>query len=159
MQVHDDYCAMLHAVLTGIERRHGAFVVIDVHSYNHRLGGPTAPVTEPASAPDINPAKDDVRWNMSAAGAATKVDITPPILAIAEMVRPKLVTDGMFLVGVDIVSDKILEINVFTPGGLPGIAELYGVDLAPDVIIALERKMEMRRNYAGRLSNRTAATL
>ncbi|MCF3643182.1 hypothetical protein LXM94_24810 [Rhizobium sp. TRM95111] len=96
---------------------------------------------------------------MSAAGAATKVDITPPILAIAEMVRPKLVTDGMFLVGVDIVSDKILEINVFTPGGLPGIAELYGVDLAPDVIIALERKMEMRRNYAGRLSNRTAATL
>lgn len=65
----------------------------------------------------------------------------------------------MFLVGLDIVGDKILEINVFTPGGLPDIAKLHGVDLTPDVIIALEQKVEMRKNYAGRISNRTLATL
>jgi glutathione synthase len=39
------------------------------------------------------------------------------MLGIAEMVRPKLISDGMFLVGLDIVGDKLLEINVFTPGG------------------------------------------
>src|SRR5690606_32109402 len=81
------------------------------------------------------PAKGELRSNMNASGAAAAVDITPKVLAVAEMVRPKLVEDGMFLVGLDIVGDKILEINVFTPGGLPDIAELHGVDLSPDVII------------------------
>ena len=37
---------------------------------------------------------------------------------LAEMVRPRLVEDGMFLVGLDIVGDKLMEINVFSPGGL-----------------------------------------
>ncbi|CAN7699836.1 glutathione synthase [Rhizobium rhizogenes] len=105
------------------------------------------------------PAKGDVRSNMHAAGTPAAAKITPEILAVAEMVRPKLVEDGMFLVGLDIVGDKILEINVFTPGGLPDIAKLHGVDLTPDVIIALEQKVEMRKNYAGRISNRTLATL
>ena len=105
------------------------------------------------------PAKDEVRSNMNAAGTAAAVEITPDILAVAEMVRPKLVEDGMFLVGLDIVGDKILEINVFTPGGLPDIAELYGVDLSADVVAALEQKVDIRRTYAGRISNRTLATL
>lgn len=105
------------------------------------------------------PAKGEVRSNMNAAGTAAAVEITPKILAVADMVRPKLIEDGMFLVGLDIVGDKVLEINVFTPGGLPNIAELHGVDLAPDVIAALEQKVEMQKNYAGQLSNRTLATL
>ena len=37
---------------------------------------------------------------------------------MVEVVRPKLVADGMFLVGLDIVGDKLMEINVFSPGGL-----------------------------------------
>lgn len=105
------------------------------------------------------PAKGDVRSNMSAAGTAAAVEVTPEMLAVAELVRPKLIEDGMFLVGLDIVGSKILEINVFTPGGLPDIAELHGVDLAPDVIAALEEKIKMKRNYAGKLSNRILATL
>jgi glutathione synthase len=63
------------------------------------------------------PAKGEVRSNISAAGTAAAVKITPEILKVAETVRPKLVADGMFLVGLDIIGDKILEINVFTPGG------------------------------------------
>jgi len=105
------------------------------------------------------PAKGEVRSNMHAAGTAAEAEITPEILAVAEMVRPKLIEDGMFLVGLDIVGDKILEINVFTPGGLPDIAELHGVDLSADVIIALEQKVEIRKNYAGRISNRALATM
>ncbi|MBW9115652.1 glutathione synthase [Rhizobium cauense] len=105
------------------------------------------------------PAKGDVRSNMSAAGTAAAVEVTPEMLAVAELVRPKLIEDGMFLVGLDIVGSKILEINVFTPGGLPDIAELHGVDLAPDVIAALEEKIKMKSNYAGKLSNRILATL
>lgn len=105
------------------------------------------------------PAKGEVRSNIHAAGTAVAVDITPEILAIAEMVRPKLIEDGMFLVGLDIVGDKILEINVFTPGGLSAMLDLYDVDFAENIISALEDKVAQRDAYAGVIANRTLATL
>ncbi|MDX5347590.1 MAG: glutathione synthase, partial [Hymenobacteraceae bacterium] len=63
--------------------------------------------------------KGDVRSNISAGGKAQKVEVTAEMLRLVELVRPKLVQDGMFLVGLDIVGDKLMEINVFTPGALP----------------------------------------
>ncbi len=105
------------------------------------------------------PAKGEVRSNIHAAGTAVAVEITPEILSIAEMVRPKLVEDGMFLVGLDIVGDKILEINVFTPGGLNVMFDLYDIDFADSIIAALEEKVAQRDAYAGAIANRTLATL
>jgi len=54
LQLHDDYYDMLRTMLSGIERRHGKFVVLDLHSYNHRREGPDGAPTDPAKAPDIN---------------------------------------------------------------------------------------------------------
>lgn len=54
LDFHADYYAMLETVLSTVERRHGAFVVLDVHSYNHRRQGADAPATAQAEAPDIN---------------------------------------------------------------------------------------------------------
>ncbi|HEV7323338.1 MAG TPA: glutathione synthetase [Ensifer sp.] len=105
------------------------------------------------------PAKGEVRSNIHARGKAARVEITPEILEIAEMVRPKLIEDGMFLVGLDIVGDKILEINVFTPGGLTTMHELYKVDFAVPVIEALERKVAHRSIYNGQIANSILASL
>ena len=105
------------------------------------------------------PAKGDVRSNIHAAGTARKAKITDTILSIAEMVRPKLVSDGMFLVGLDIVGDKLLEINVFTPGGLTRLADMYKTDFATRVIVALEEKLALRRAYGKTLPNSRLATL
>ncbi len=105
------------------------------------------------------PAKGEVRSNIRAAGSVAKVKITPEILEVADVVRPKLVADGMFLVGLDIVGTKILEINVFTPGGLQNLEKLYGVDFSSLVIEALESKVSIRKNYGTRLSNAVLATL
>ena len=58
--------------------------------------------------------------------------------------RPKLLNDGMFLVGLDIVGDKLMEVNVFSPGGLGSCQRLYGTNFAVPVITALERKVELR---------------
>ncbi|MDO9415937.1 glutathione synthetase [Pararhizobium sp.] len=105
------------------------------------------------------PAEGEVRSNMHAAGTAEAVDITEDMLMVAEMVRPKLIEDGMFLVGLDIVGAKILEINVFTPGGLPDIAALYGVDFSETIVIALEKKVAIRNSYGTAISNRALAML
>ncbi|MEY9833242.1 hypothetical protein ABIA25_005120 [Sinorhizobium fredii] len=54
LAVHDEYYAMLKSYLRGIERCHGRFVVLDVHSYNHRRAGPGADPAIAAEAPDVN---------------------------------------------------------------------------------------------------------
>jgi glutathione synthase len=105
------------------------------------------------------PAKGDVRSNMHAKGTAAKIKMTDEILAVAELVRPKLIHDGLFVVGLDIVGDKILEINVFTPGGLWSICDMYETDFAAMVIDALEKKLEMRKGSQSELSNRELAVL
>ena len=51
---HDGYYAMLLELLRGIEREHGRFVLLDMHSYNHRRDGAKAAPTAQEAAPDIN---------------------------------------------------------------------------------------------------------
>ncbi|PXA99087.1 N-formylglutamate amidohydrolase [Nostoc sp. 3335mG] len=51
---HAGYYSMLHQVLSDMARAHGRFVLLDMHSYNHRRGGSNAQPTPQADAPDIN---------------------------------------------------------------------------------------------------------
>jgi glutathione synthase len=101
----------------------------------------------------------DMRSNMSVGGKAQKVEVTDRMLEIVDVVRPKLVTDGMFLVGLDILGDKLMEVNVFSPGGLHTCNKLYDTDFETTVIEALEYKIGLRRHYRGALTNTTLATL
>ena len=105
------------------------------------------------------PAKGEIRSNIHAGGSAEKIEVNDTMLRIAETVRPKLVQDGMFLVGLDIVGDKLLEINVFTPGGLNNLSQMYDTDFTQSVIAALEEKVAIRAAYAGGIGNRQLATL
>lgn len=102
---------------------------------------------------------DDVRSNMSAGGKAEKVKVTDEMLELVEAVRPKLLADGMFLVGLDIVGDKLMEVNVLSPGGLGSCQSLYGVDFAPAIIEDLERKVSVRKHYKGQIGNANLATI
>lgn len=101
----------------------------------------------------------DIRSNMSAGGKATKANVTDQMLSLVDAVRPKLVADGMFLVGLDIVGDKLMEVNVFSPGGLGSCQALYDVDFAPAIIDDLAHKVAMRRHYGSQLPNAALATL
>jgi glutathione synthase len=101
----------------------------------------------------------DMRSNISAGGKLAKATITEEALALADLIRPKLVMDGMFLVGLDIVGNKLMEINVFSPGGLGSAEEFEGVNFARGVIEALERKVAYAARYRRGSDNRVIATL
>jgi glutathione synthase len=105
------------------------------------------------------PGATDVRSNMSAGGSAEAVKVTDEMLQLVEAVRPKLLADGMFLVGLDIVGDKLVEVNVFSPGGLGSCESLYKARFTDAVIDALERKLALREHYGRSLSNTRLATL
>ena len=51
---HRRFYAQTRQVLDQMAEDHRRFVVLDLHSYNHRRDGPDAPPTPPAEAPDIN---------------------------------------------------------------------------------------------------------
>lgn len=91
--------------------------------------------------------KDDIRNNMHVGGSRRKSTFSAAEQAICDLIRPRLVADGLYFVGVDIVGDKILEINVYAPGGIHNIDELYSVDVGAVVIEDLERKVELKSVY------------
>ncbi|MEJ2193413.1 MAG: glutathione synthase [Ignavibacteriaceae bacterium] len=102
---------------------------------------------------------DDMRSNVHAGGKLAEAEITEEHLKLAEIVRPKIVQDGMFLVGLDIVGDKLMEINVFSPGGLGSAQKFEKVNFSNAVIDALERKVEYMRYYRRNFDNDEMATL
>jgi len=102
---------------------------------------------------------DDMRSNIHAGGKLAQAVITEEHLRLAEIVRPKLVQDGMFLVGLDIVGDKLMEINVFSPGGLGSAQMFEKVNFNHAVIDALERKVEYMGYYRRNFDNDEMATL
>ena len=54
LAIHGAYSRMLGALLDDVAERHERFVVLDVHSYNHRRDGPDGASTPQDEAPDIN---------------------------------------------------------------------------------------------------------
>jgi glutathione synthase len=102
-------------------------------------------------------AKDDIRSNIHAGARAEKAEIGKTELGVAELIRPKLLADGMFLVGVDIVGDKILEVNVFSPGNLESCSRLAGADFSVPVLEAIERKVAIAAQHKGAFDNRHLA--
>jgi glutathione synthase len=102
---------------------------------------------------------DDIRSNIHAGGKKDRAVVDDAMLRIAEIVRPKLVLDGMFLVGLDIVGDKLMEINVFSPGGLGSAQSFENVNFAQAVVTALERKVQYMTFYQRNFNNLDMATL
>ncbi|WP_114777649.1 glutathione synthetase [Botryobacter ruber] len=103
--------------------------------------------------------KNDIRSNIHAGGTAQPAKVDQTMLDLVELVRPKLIQDGMFLVGLDIVGNKLMEINVFSPGGIPFASQLEGVDFSEPVIAALERKVHYKTTYGAQIDNKTVAMI
>jgi glutathione synthase len=102
---------------------------------------------------------EDHRSNISAGGGYEMMAPDENALAIAEIVGPKLIDDGMYLTGLDIVGDKMIELNVDTPGGISFMEDLSGVNFSGAIIDDLERKIRLQRQYGGTLTNRQLAVI
>jgi glutathione synthase len=101
----------------------------------------------------------DLRTNVTAGGRVVPAKVTDRMLELAEAVRPRLVVDGMFLVGLDIAGDRLLEINVFSPGGVGSASRFEGVDFTQPILDAIEAKLAHRSRYADPMPNHELAVL
>lgn len=78
---------------------------------------------------------------------------------ICELLRPKLIADGLYFVSVDLAGDKILELNAFSPGGIHSLREIYRMDVAGAIIRDLERRVRVRAAYRGTRDPETAGVV
>ena len=84
------------------------------------------------------PAPGDHRSNISAGGEAVKHALTREERALCKHVGPKLVRQGLFFVGLDVIGGKLIEVNVLSPGGVTRINRLNRTRLQSKVIDFIE---------------------
>lgn len=101
----------------------------------------------------------EFRSNFSQGASADSSPLTPEIQRIVDLASPKLIKDGLFFVGLDIVKDKLIEINILSPGGLDRFKDIGMPDFTTTVIKSIEKKMEYKKLYKGQLLNKTLATM
>ena len=87
---------------------------------------------------------NDPRANISTGGRPVPLEIGDVEYGIVDALSKKLVADGMFFVGVDVIGDKVVEINAESPGGVQAVERLYEIDICLTVIEALERRAGAR---------------
>jgi glutathione synthase len=101
----------------------------------------------------------DMRSNISAGGRVDLIEPDEQALQLAEIVGPKLARDGMYFVGLDIAGDKLMEINVDTPGGINMAEDLTGAPFSTFILEDLQHKVRLRNHYRGGIDNTALAVM
>ena len=96
---------------------------------------------EPVGAINRIPQKGEMRSNMHVGGLATSTDLTASDLHICKAIGPMLKDRGQILVGIDVIGDKMTEINITSPTGVQELKEFTGIDAAALAWDAIERKL------------------
>jgi glutathione synthase len=86
------------------------------------------------------PLKGDFRTNIHAGGRAYRHEVTQKEKEICQVIKERLITDGLFFVGIDVIGDKLVEVNCVSPGGIPRINRLSNVKLESKIIDFVEQK-------------------
>jgi len=91
------------------------------------------------------PQGTEVRGNLAAGGKGVAQPLTEDDRRIAEALAPVLAARGLLLVGLDVIGDKMTEINVTSPTCFQEIMEQTGFDVGAVFIDALEAAVAASR--------------
>lgn len=87
------------------------------------------------------PQGGEVRGNLAAGGKGVAQPLSDADRAIAEHLGPILAARGLLLVGLDIIGDRLTEINVTSPTCFQEITDQTGFNVAQRFVDALEGKL------------------
>ncbi|MBW4622260.1 MAG: glutathione synthase [Cyanosarcina radialis HA8281-LM2] len=101
---------------------------------------------QPIGALNRLPTGDEFRANMAVGGRVVETEITDREYEICHQLAPKLLADGLYFVGIDVIGGYLTEVNVTSPTGVREIDRLDGKSLGKQVI---EWASERRLNPIG----------
>ncbi|MGJ8685050.1 MAG: glutathione synthase [Nonlabens sp.] len=89
---------------------------------------------EPIGAVKRVPGTEDHRSNISAGGSFQRHQLTKAEKNLCKKIGPKLVKDGLYFVGIDVINGMLVEVNVMSPGGITYINKVSKVKLQIKVV-------------------------
>lgn len=93
------------------------------------------------------PASGELRSNVAQGGTPGPVDDPRKALKVGRAVGARLRKDGLFLTGLDVIGDRCVEINVFSPGGLDDAGAFHDVDFVPPILEAIEARIATHEEH------------
>jgi glutathione synthase len=87
------------------------------------------------------PAADDFRANLAVGGTAQLATFTDAEAAICRAVGEELQRLGILFAGIDVIGERLTEVNITSPTGLRAIEALGGGALGHRVLDALEARL------------------
>ncbi|MBC8247701.1 MAG: glutathione synthase [Deltaproteobacteria bacterium] len=94
------------------------------------------------------PKPGDFRTNVLAGARAFRHEATAKERQLCRIINQKLVDDGLYFVGIDVIGDKLVGINCMSPGGIPQINRLDNVKLEAKVIDFIEQRVREKAGFA-----------
>jgi glutathione synthase len=91
------------------------------------------------------PAPGDSRANLAVGGSYTGVELSERDRWICAQLAPALRERGLMFVGIDVIGDYLTEINVTSPTCIRELDRLYGLNIAGQLLDAIERQLAARR--------------
>ncbi len=88
------------------------------------------------------PKEGELRANIHVGAAFLQCEVTEQELKLIERLKRKLLEDGLYFAGIDVIDDKLIEINVISPGGIPRINALTGQRLEAAVVDFVEERAQ-----------------
>jgi glutathione synthase len=87
------------------------------------------------------PQGGDLRSNLRVGGRAEPRTLTAGDKKVIDTVAPRLKADGLYFVGLDVIGDRLTEVNVTSPTGIQTMSALAGKNLTVTVLEAVERRV------------------
>ncbi len=84
------------------------------------------------------PGEQDFRGNLARGGRGEGRELSPTDRAIAEAVAPLLLENGIDLAGLDVIGDRLTEINVTSPTCVRELDAQFGINIAGDLFDAVD---------------------
>jgi glutathione synthase len=84
------------------------------------------------------PGSQDFRGNLARGGRGEGRPLSASDRAIAETVAPLLVANGIYLAGLDVIGDRLTEINVTSPTCVRELDSQFGLNLAGQLFDAVD---------------------
>lgn len=86
------------------------------------------------------PPRDDFRANLSVGGTMHKASVNSWDRRLVEEMAPRLLSYGLFFVGIDVIGRTLTEVNVTSPAGIPEINYLNKVHAERNVADLIEER-------------------
>jgi glutathione synthase len=99
---------------------------------------------EPLGAILRVPRADDFRANIHVGGDARPTELTPAERRLVSSVGAKLRAHGLWFVGLDLIGEKLIEVNVTSPTGIQQLARFLGKPVEQEVIAWVEAQRARR---------------